>query len=84
MAGYPIRLTAHANWEYFEKREGLNPGMLFKNPMMLIMVVSMGFMFLMPKLKDSMDPETLKELERIQGGGTSTQSKKKAAPKVKG
>lgn len=45
---------------HFEKREGMKIGRMFKSPMTLMMIVSMGAMFLLPKMMANMDPEQLK------------------------
>jgi hypothetical protein len=58
---YPIILTAIAPVAYFQQRPPLNLiGMLLGNPMMLMMLFSVGVMFLMPKLTEGMDEEELK------------------------
>lgn len=60
---HPIHLKAHAKYEYFQPKKGFSPTMLLKNPMMLMMLVSIGMMFLMPKMMENMEPE---ERERMQ------------------
>jgi hypothetical protein len=52
-----IVLTALAKYEYFERRKGFNVFMLLKNPMVLMMLVSVGLMFCMPKMMEGLDPE---------------------------
>ncbi|KAI2501484.1 Protein of unknown function (DUF2012) [Fragilaria crotonensis] len=60
---HPIHLKAHAKYEYFQPKQGFSPTMLLKNPMMLMMLVSIGMMFLMPKMMENLEPE---ERERMQ------------------
>jgi hypothetical protein len=57
MIPYPLVLTAHATYQYFEKRAGLSIFGLLKNPMVLMMIVSAGLMFLMPRMMEGLDPE---------------------------
>ena len=53
---------------FFEKREGFQWSSMFANPMMIMMVVTVGIMFVMPKMMANMDPEALKEMQEMQGG----------------
>ena len=39
-------------------------GMVKGNPMMLMMVVSMGFMFFMPKMMPDMNSEEMKKMQK--------------------
>lgn len=65
---YPIVLTALAPVAYFQQRPPINiVGMLLGNPMMLMMLFSVGVMVLMPKLTEGMDEEELKKLQAEQG-----------------
>lgn len=59
---YPLELTAHASYEYFEPRKGFSIFAIFKNPMFMMMLFSVGIMFLMPKMMEGLDPE---EKERM-------------------
>lgn len=54
---YPLVLTAHATYEYFEKKRGFSIFVIFKNPMFLMMAFSAVMMFLMPKMMEGLDPE---------------------------
>ena len=36
------------------------------NPMILIMALSAGLMFIFPKMLQNMDPEAMKEFEKVQ------------------
>ncbi|CAN0528565.1 unnamed protein product, partial [Ectocarpus sp. 8 AP-2014] len=60
---HPILLTAHTKWNYFEKREGMKVGGMFKSPMTIIMVISMAMMFFLPKMMENLDPEQLEEIK---------------------
>lgn len=59
----PLILKAYAKFEYFEKRRGFSVTTIFRNPMLLMMLVSVGLMFLMPKMMEGLEPE---ERERMQ------------------
>lgn len=50
-------LFVHRN--HFEKKEGMKMGGMFKSPMTIMMIVSFGLMFLLPKMMANMDPEQL-------------------------
>ena len=39
---YPLVLTAHAAYEFFERRQGFSIFSIFKNPMFLMMAFSVG------------------------------------------
>jgi hypothetical protein len=54
---YPIAMTAYATFEYFETKPGFSIFVILKNPMFLMMAVSAGLMFLMPKMMEGMDEE---------------------------
>lgn len=60
---HPLNLKAHASFQYFEEKKGFAIGSILKNPMMLMMLVSVGMMFLMPKMMENLEPE---ERERMQ------------------
>jgi hypothetical protein len=59
---WPVVLTAHATFDYFEKRAGFSIFGILKNPMVIMMVFSVGMMTLMPKMMENMEPE---EKERV-------------------
>lgn len=71
----PLEIAAAAREVIFMPREGFNVASLFKNPMMLMMGVSVIFLFIMPKLAKSIDPDMLKEMQEGMSG---------AAPQVEG
>ncbi|KAI9933361.1 hypothetical protein ASPWEDRAFT_53134 [Aspergillus wentii DTO 134E9] len=49
---------------FYEERAKFSPLSLFKNPMILLAVVALGFTFGMPKLMENMDPEFREEFEK--------------------
>ena len=51
---------------FFEKREQFNPWSLLQNPMLLMSMATLAMVFLVPKMKDAMDPELIKEMEEKQ------------------
>ncbi|CAN0012974.1 unnamed protein product [Chrysoparadoxa australica] len=62
-APYPIVMTAHARWAYFDAERSMGPQTLLGNPMLLISLVAMGLVFLMPRLMDSLEQEETAEEE---------------------
>ncbi|MCJ1280227.1 hypothetical protein MMC21_008054 [Puttea exsequens] len=63
--------------EFYEGRAGFSPLNYLKNPMILIAIVGLAFVFGMPYLLDNMDPETKAEFEEQQkksilSGGAAT------------
>jgi hypothetical protein len=61
---YPLELTAHASYEYFEPRKGFSIFRIFKNPMLLMMIFMGGMMFMMPKMMEGLDPEQKEQMQR--------------------
>ncbi|PYI12137.1 hypothetical protein BO78DRAFT_392813 [Aspergillus sclerotiicarbonarius CBS 121057] len=49
---------------FYEERSKFSPMALFKNPMILMALVALGFTFGMPKLMENMDPEMRAEFEK--------------------
>jgi ER membrane protein complex subunit 7 len=62
---HPLVLRAHATYEYFEHRPGFSVVSLLRNPMLLMMLFTVGMMYLMPKMMDNLEPEE-KEKMRAQ------------------
>lgn len=56
-AKYPMVLYPHATYQYFEARKGFSIFSLVKNPMVIMMIFSVGLMVLMPKMMEGLDPE---------------------------
>jgi hypothetical protein len=54
---YPLVIYPNGTFQYFEMKSGFSVFSLLKNPMVLMMVVSVGMMVAMPKLMEGMDPE---------------------------
>lgn len=61
--GDKLDLTAWATYEYFEERRGFSIFSIFKNPMILMMLFTVGLMYFMPKMMEGLEPE---ERERMQ------------------
>jgi len=61
---YPLVLSPHATFEYFEERKGLSIFSLLKNPMVLMMLVSVGMMTIMPKMMEGLDPEEKEQMRK--------------------
>lgn len=61
---YPLVLTAHASYQYYEPRQGFNLFGIFKNPMLLMMLVMGGMMVLMPKMMEGLDPEQKEQMQK--------------------
>lgn len=58
-----IVLTALAEWEYFEPPRAFSIFSILKNPMVIMMLLTVALMWYMPKLMEGMEPE---ERERMQ------------------
>eukprot|EP00568_Trieres_chinensis_P013777 CAMPEP_0183295848 /NCGR_PEP_ID=MMETSP0160_2-20130417/3652_1 /TAXON_ID=2839 ORGANISM="Odontella Sinensis, Strain Grunow 1884" /NCGR_SAMPLE_ID=MMETSP0160_2 /ASSEMBLY_ACC=CAM_ASM_000250 /LENGTH=287 /DNA_ID=CAMNT_0025457387 /DNA_START=53 /DNA_END=917 /DNA_ORIENTATION=+ len=61
---HPLLLTAHARYEYFEKRQGFSLFSILRNPMMLMMMFSVGLMLLMPKMMEGLDDDQKEQMKR--------------------
>eukprot|EP00967_Tisochrysis_lutea_P064120 scaffold82946_cov37-Tisochrysis_lutea.AAC.2 len=55
-----------AKQDFFEKRQGFQWSSLLMNPMMIMMLITGGIMFIMPKMMANMDPEELKKMQEMQ------------------
>lgn len=65
---YPLIVSPHTKVDYFEKKQEISIiKMITGNPMMIMMAISFGAMFFMPKMMEGMDPEQLKEIQKQQG-----------------
>lgn len=71
-SSYPLIITALSPVAYFQRKAPFSiTALIFGNPMMAIMVLSLGAMMFFPKLLQGMDPEQMKELQQemnAQGG----------------
>ena len=61
---HPLVLEAHGTYNYFEPRQGFGLFGLLKNPMVLMMIVSFGFMYIMPKMMEGLDEEQREQMQR--------------------
>merc|ERR1739848_95277 len=61
---YPLGLAPSDMYAYLEQREDFNILSVFKSPMSLMFLFSMGMMFLMPKLQPTREEE--KEKQRLE------------------
>lgn len=61
---HPLELTAHAAYQYYEPRQGFSFFSMLKNPMVLMMVVSVGLMVMMPKMMEGLDPEQKTQMQK--------------------
>jgi len=60
---YPLRLQPVRVAQYFEIREPFSFGAYLKNPMVLMMGVTLLIGFVMPKLAANVDPEEMKRVQ---------------------
>jgi len=72
---YPLEVQAIYKKDYFEARDSINFLGFFKNPIVLLMCISIGMMYLMPRLVSGLDEEELKEMKRNQGNVQDFMSK---------
>ena len=61
---HPLQLTAHAQFQYFEKRPQFSFLFIFKNPMILMMIFGVGMMYIMPKMMENMDEEQKEQMKK--------------------
>ena len=61
---HPLLLKAHAKVQFFQAKPGFSPMSLLKNPMMLMMLFSVGMMVLMPKMMENLDPEEREKMQK--------------------
>ncbi|KAI4730836.1 hypothetical protein E4T49_01195 [Aureobasidium sp. EXF-10728] len=64
-----VSVSAVAKRSFYEQRQGFDLLSFFKNPMILMGVLSMGLVFGMPYLMENMDEETKAEFAEIQKQG---------------
>ena len=73
---YPLVLTPKGTYQYFEVKRGFSIFMLLKNPMVLMMLFTVGLMVVMPKMMEGLDPEEkarMKQQMEAQQSGDPTQ-----------
>ena len=61
---HPLILKAHAKYEYFEKKAGFNVLSIIANPMVLLMLVSVGMMVAMPYMMENLEPEERERMKK--------------------
>ncbi|KAJ3552000.1 hypothetical protein NM688_g4387 [Phlebia brevispora] len=71
---YPIVLSPTQKLDFFMPHQAFSLVGMFKNPMMLMMLVGGGMVFLMPYLMKNMDPEVLQDFEKRQAKINNIQS----------
>eukprot|EP01135_Chromosphaera_perkinsii_P010225 Nk52_evm1s2059 gene=Nk52_evmTU1s2059 len=60
---HPLAIEPVEQLKYFKQREPFRPTDLLKNPMAIMMLVTVGLVFVMPKLTADLTEEEKKELE---------------------
>jgi len=63
---YPLVLRPSGNAQYFTKRKPYNFMSLFKNPMVLVMGVTLILVVVFPKMLSNMDPAEMEEMKKMQ------------------
>ncbi|PIL32041.1 hypothetical protein GSI_06745 [Ganoderma sinense ZZ0214-1] len=71
---YPITLSARGKYDYFIPRESFNVLAMFKNPMMMLMLVAGGLVLLTPTMMKNMDPEIMEEFKERHAKMSGAQS----------
>lgn len=61
---HPVTLSALATYDYFEAKRGFTVLGILGNPMIIMMIVSVGIMFALPKLIEGMDPEEKEQMRK--------------------
>eukprot|EP00898_Chlorokybus_atmophyticus_P003361 jgi/Chlat1/4025/Chrsp26S03997 len=61
---YPIVLEHIKQISFFEKREEFNPASLLRQPAVIMMLLTLGAVFLIPKMMESIDPEEMKKVQQ--------------------
>jgi len=67
---YPLNIKPIGKAVYFVDRQPYNFSSILKNPMMIMVGITMLLTFVMPKMMANMDPEALKELQGGTGSAT--------------
>merc|ERR1711862_414927 len=52
---HPLILEPFGTYSYFEPKQGFGFMRMLKNPMLIMMIASFGFMYLMPKMMENLD-----------------------------
>jgi len=77
VVAYPLRFVAAQQAPFFEIREKWKVTDVLYNPMVLMMIVPLLFVFVMPKLMAMADPEAQKEMQGQMGAFSAMQSQQK-------
>ena len=69
----PLRLRPVSTAEYFEARAAASPMAMLKNPMVLMVLMTVLMAWGMPKMIENMDPEELKMMQERMGSQPTMQ-----------
>jgi ER membrane protein complex subunit 7 len=61
---HPLVLNAIATYDYFETRKSFSILSILGNPMLLMMALSAGMMFVLPKMMEGMEPEEKEQMKK--------------------
>lgn len=61
---HPLTLYANAKYNYFQPRPTFSLFSMLKNPMVLIMIFSVGMMIVMPQMMNNLDPEQKEQMKK--------------------
>ncbi len=61
---HPLTLYANAEYKYFAPRPAFSPFVMLRNPMVIIMIFSVGMMFIMPQMMGNLDPEQKEQMKK--------------------
>jgi len=73
---YPVVLTAHAKFNFFEKKQAFGIGTLLKSPMAFTVLMTLGMVIILPRMMSGVNQEELKEMQKqmnANGGGDPSQ-----------
>ncbi len=71
---YPLVLNPKGTYQYFQSKKGFSILSMLKNPMVLMMLFSVGMMVVMPKMMEGLDPEEKAKMrEQMQNQKDPTQ-----------
>lgn len=61
---YPLKIRSRGKPQYFQQRDQWRVSDFIFSPMVMMMIMPLALMFVMPKLMNSQDPETQKEMQK--------------------
>ena len=61
---HPLTLFANAKYDYFQPRPSFSLLVIFKNPMVLVMIFSVVMMVIMPQMMNNLDPEQKEQMKK--------------------